>query len=206
MLCLAAGVLMITVIGYGRSGLRLAAWAACLIGLAAAPIAWLSLKADSVPLDILSTWQERLEDESSYEGRSDEIQIALRNFLNAPLFGKGLGFQYTRSYAAGGETVGYVHNLVAYLLMTLGIVGLVTYLHIFWVWLKMVRKTCNANLEEMESILIGLHGAILSLLVYSLMYATVRTIQHNVFTAISLALMCDILGAKKLIGQTVNEG
>jgi O-antigen ligase len=205
-LCLATGVLLITMIGYARGGLRLAVRVAGLIVLVAVLVAWAILKSSSVPIVVVSTWQARLEDETSYEGRSDEIQVALRNFRDNPLFGKGLGFQYTRSMDLGsGETVGYVHNIIAYLLMTLGAVGLVMYLRIFWVWLKMVRKTFNAKLEGMESMLAGIHASICSLFVYSFMYATVRTIQHNVLLAIGLALACGILRVRERIGQAVNE-
>ena len=207
-LALAAGVLLITVIGYARDGWRRAARVAIPMGLMALLVAWVMLEEFSVfSLAVVSTWQLRLDDASSYEGRGEEIQIALQNFQDNPLFGKGLGFQYTLSMDAGsGETVGYVHNAIAYLLMTLGLVGFVMYLRIVWIWLSMVRETFSANLSGMESLLVGIHGSLLSLFVYSLLFATVRTIQQNVLIASSLAIVCGILGDKGRFSKALPAG
>lgn len=202
-LALATGVLLMTAIGYARDGWRRAARVAIPLGLMALPIVWVMLEESSVfSLAVVSTWQSRLDDATSYEGRSDEIQVAFQNFQDNPLFGKGLGFQYTRSMDAGsGETVGYVHNVIAYLLMTLGLLGLVMYLRIFWIWLLLVCETCKADLVGMESLVTGIHGAILSLFVYSLLFATVRTIQQNVMIAITFALVCRMLCSKECFKQ-----
>lgn len=63
-----------------------------------------------------------------------EVQYAFGKFVGSPLWGRGLGYQIPaeiaywgdirRMLAEGVETVGYVHNVVAYLLMDLGLLGL----------------------------------------------------------------------------------
>lgn len=74
------------------------------------------------------------------DSRIDEIDFAWQRFLESPLFGKGLGFQLPASVTFPEdvmgqvsievipESAGYMHNVVAYLLMTTGIVGLLLYL------------------------------------------------------------------------------
>jgi hypothetical protein len=72
-------------------------------------------------------------------GRAHEIRYAFGQFASSPLFGKGLGFpipvevtfagreQYMRRIASregNYGSVAYMHNIVMYLLMTTGVLGL----------------------------------------------------------------------------------
>jgi hypothetical protein len=194
MLSLLAGILLISVLAWAQGRLRRSAQVAVLLAAAVGvSLTWAVRRPGFVLTDLASTWTAKLQDTSSQEVRVGEIRIAIANFLDDPLLGKGLGFQYVRSmYWGGGETVGYVHNMVAYMLMTMGVVGLAGYLWIFWVWLKMVKKSFHANSGDFGALVAGVHGQIFSLFVFSLMFASFRTMEHNVFLAAGLALACGL--------------
>ncbi|MBI3488972.1 MAG: O-antigen ligase family protein [Acidobacteria bacterium] len=82
---------------------------------------------------------ERINDDES--GRINEYLFGLSRFMDSPIWGMGLGFpvpteliygstssQFLASYALMNPTVGYLHNFFVYLLMDMGVTGLLSYL------------------------------------------------------------------------------
>ncbi|MCI1193149.1 O-antigen ligase family protein [Calidifontimicrobium sp. SYSU G02091] len=73
----------------------------------------------------------------SESSRAAELRYALAQFSQSPLVGKGLGHQIPAEITflgdwnvimdAGVDSVGYMHNVVGYLLMNLGLLGFLSY-------------------------------------------------------------------------------
>lgn len=128
--------------------------------------------------------------------RALEIRYALEQFVESPLIGKGLGHQVPAEItfagdwktiaAAGVDSVGYIHNIAAYLLMDLGMVGLLTYAG--FVFVPLVRAPASAHAAA-GAVIRPARLALAATLMFCLVQATFRHIQTNLILAACVAVL-----------------
>lgn len=130
--------------------------------------------------------------------RYSENLFAINRFFESPIIGSGLGSEipistvvdlsYSELSAGGRGTVAYIHNWALYLLMDLGILGLVTYIAIFQRFLVTPYGIASESLKYD----INLYGLIILpvqvLFIYNLVEASFRLIHVNIFLGTMLAL------------------
>ena len=115
--------------------------------------------------------------------RDNELQFALANFYDSPLYGKGLSFpipvELTRDDTMADlldkQSVRYIHNVVGYFLMNTGIIGTLIFLIIWGSGTKEIykwRKHYGKN-----NIFSGTSTAWIALSVFFLISASYRQIQ-----------------------------
>lgn len=125
--------------------------------------------------------------------RLDEIRIALEAFAKQPLVGQGLGYSYEVPPAILGEgtfRVQYVHNIIAYFLMTTGLLGTSVFVILvviasFVFWHKYWRETST----EWDRVLVAAGSALAALWLYALFFAVFRTLSFNLVVGVTLALL-----------------
>jgi hypothetical protein len=130
--------------------------------------------------------------------RVSELRYAWTNFLEAPVVGKGLGFQIPTEVTAGGnfefirteirrESVGYMHNLVGYLLMDLGVTGTLAYLGMLALAARTRwRERKAGGLSDLD---FGLLVLVVALLMFFCSSASFRLIQSNLLIAGLMAVL-----------------
>lgn len=167
------------------------------IGCVAGVLAWfMSIEAGTALLDRFR--------ELSAEGdsaRVKEIKYAWERFLESPIFGKGLAFpipldvayygfeEYlagvAEAYGHGYDHVSYMHNIVMYLLMDLGVFGLIAYA--LFVLPAIFGGAAGKVLEgEMRT---GCRWALFSILFFTLIAATITVFQFNILVASLVAVL-----------------
>jgi len=135
-------------------------------------------------------------DEEVQSSRAVEILYALKNFLAAPLAGKGLGYpvplainQFGVAASLRGDQavdhVGYVHNLWLYLAMDLGALGLAAYASFFAcaLFTGLRRGGLKSDVKVAAAVTVA------TLLAYFTAEAAFRQIQMNLV----LASLCAVL-------------
>jgi hypothetical protein len=115
----------------------------------------------------------------SESGRAMELKYAWNNFLESPLFGKGIGYQVPTEITTSGldellarefpKTVGYLHNVVGYFLINIGFIGTVFYLIFFFYHL----------ISSLSVLPIWLLMTFLFIFLFVLVEATFRLIHFN---------------------------
>lgn len=131
--------------------------------------------------------------------RTVEIEYALQQFAHSPILGNGLGYPIPVVIIFAGDwenvvqlldvtTVGFIHNLWAYLLMDLGIVGFCAYLWFvggaLWKgWRDRKGGTCLAQVKFNAAI------SLIAILLFFTVEASFRLIQSNIITAVLVALL-----------------
>ena len=116
-----------------------------------------------------------------------EWRYAISQLESSPLIGKGMGWQVPSEITFKGievpegftvpESVGYVHNFIAYFLMTLGILGLFFYAVVQLLPWMVGSKTSWARI------------AITVLFVFCLVEATFRLVQFNILLLVLWRIM-----------------
>lgn len=136
--------------------------------------------------------------------RVSELNYAWANFLESPAVGKGLGFQIPTEVTANGnfefirnemhrESVGYMHNLVGYMLMDLGISGTAAYLLIFLLAARVRwRQRRAGGLSDLD---FGLLMLLAALILFFCSSASFRLIQSNLLLAALAALLARETGS-----------
>ena len=132
--------------------------------------------------------------EPNESSRLDEIRYALGQFVQSPVFGKGLGQQmpaiikfsgdWEQVAIAGVDTVGYVHNVAAYLLMNLGALGLAAYVAFIVPGLRAGWRLRGTSPEAAAAL-----AAIVCLLWWSSIQPSFRHIQSNLLLAMLVAVL-----------------
>jgi O-antigen ligase len=130
----------------------------------------------------------RLNDDSSGQTRLAEITEAFSQFARSPVVGKGIGHQMERDAMGESLTSGYVHNQVAYTAMTMGVAGLLLFGLLVGSWASLLMRFRQIP-QDLVATLAMLHGCVFTLVAYAQMFATFRTIQHNLLLGILLALI-----------------
>lgn len=138
---------------------------------------------------------EAIADEASGSRRA-ELNYALQQFAESPLLGKGLGHQVPAEVTflgdwdviaqAGVDTVGYIHNLPAYLLMDLGLLGFVAFCGFV---ISALARGAQQSSAHSRSLVIACCAVVLAVLAFCLVQATFRLIQTNLILAATAAVM-----------------
>jgi hypothetical protein len=165
--------------------LRVAAFAVCSSLLAVCALELVPYKARTSFSDLVTS---RFADSGTVESRVTESELALTEFTESPVIGKGIGYQLERVEFGQSISSNYVHNEIVYVSMTMGIAGLIVYSMLLGNWSVLIRRVWTGNAGVTWTIA-GLHGCIFALIVYGLMFATFRTIQHNCLLGIFLAFL-----------------
>lgn len=139
----------------------------------------------------------------SEASRMEEISYALQQFRESPLVGKGLGYQipaeitfagdWTMIATAGVDTVGYMHNVVGYLLMDLGLTGLLTYCGFVASGLRRGQKRGVRGLHETRRAGVLM---VVALVFWFLIQPSFRHIQSNVLLATAIAMLAGTRGRR----------
>jgi hypothetical protein len=195
-------MLIAVLIGKGSAGkttLRAAVFAVTAALLAACALALVPNEARTSFSDLLAS---RFADSGTTESRVTESELALSEFAQSPVIGKGIGYQLERIDLGESISSNYVHNEITYVGMTMGIAGLIVYSMLLGNWCGLIRRVWKANADVAWSVA-ALHGCVLTLMVYALMFATFRTIQHNCLLGIFLGLMVNFY--PQLSGHTAQR-
>lgn len=126
-----------------------------------------------------------------------ELEYAIGQFLESPLLGKGLGHQIPAEVtfagdwqmitSAGVDTVGYMHNVIGYLLMNLGMPGLIAYLGFVASAIYDPRRVIAAHDRT------GRRAALVIVVVmfgwWFMVQPSFRHIQSNLLLAVALAVL-----------------
>jgi len=184
-----------------------AVWMVYLVGLGARrmlgiTVTLCALAAASMPyllgLGLIQNIAERFSEVAGELGgsRMAEIRFAFRNFLESPLFGKGLGYPVPAEVTffgdvqamreAGVDSVGYVHNAVAYMAMDLGLIGLVCFFGFIFGNRWWRRRPTDLRLSSLWVIAVLGLG---TLLAWILVEASFRQIQSNLALAALIAVL-----------------
>ena len=145
--------------------------------------------------------------------RLAEWGFALDNFVKNPLFGGGIGLQVPAEITFYGADInslntfmvipdssGYVHNVTAYLMMTLGAIGVGIYYFIMAGSLLSLAFVRRWHDPHMRRLALTAALSLISLLVYFQVQAAFRMIQMNLAT-IALLSMLVSLGTQKKLGR-----
>lgn len=124
--------------------------------------------------------------------RQREWQYALTQFFDSPVFGRGLSFPVSVSFTRGevlslsdydADYVRYVHNVVAYLLMDVGLIGVVAYF--LPITLAVWQGWKSVDIHQKAAAL-----ALLCLVAFFMTSASFRQIQSNFLVGLLVALAC----------------
>jgi O-antigen ligase len=156
------------------------------------------LAAQAIEIPVVSSVLQRFEDSDEKETfgrRGLEIQVAWDAWMEAPVVGRGLGFQLSTSEVAEStseheiaDKVGYIHNVWMYMLMDLGLLGLATYVAFvvpaFWV--SIVRFGDN-RFDAMLRFTAAI--TLTTLLIYTTKQAAFRLVHFNLALAFLMAII-----------------
>lgn len=127
--------------------------------------------------------------------RIEEIRVALQAFLEQPLVGQGLGYSFEipsfeESKGLHSIKIQYIHNILAYFLMTTGLLGTTIFaILIVAAFFAFVRKYYHEPSLERERVLLASGIALLGLWLYGLFFAVFRTVAFNLFVGVALAIL-----------------
>jgi O-antigen ligase len=123
-----------------------------------------------------------------------EYSVALEAFREQPFVGQGIGYSYKAPFLEQDATrvqhVQYVHNIIAYFLMTTGLLGTSAFMvlalsALLAFWRKYLRET---SLDR-ERILLAGGSALTALWFYALFFAAFRNLGFNLMVGVALALL-----------------
>jgi len=136
-------------------------------------------------------------EEAASSPRAKEIAYAVSNFLRSPIVGNGLGFRVPVSVnefepVTGALWVPYMHNVWAYLLMDLGIVGFLGYVGFFAGAAYVGWSRYRVESPGFTALLL-----MAALLLYFTVEAAFRQIQSNLVLAILAVVLTKSLPEKR---------
>lgn len=154
-------------------------------------------------LGLVSNIAERLgtTGRETEQSRFEEVRYAFGQFLESPFFGKGLGYQIPAEITfagdlammaiAGVESVGYMHNVIGYILMDLGLVGLITYAGFILSALRRREPDGAANVGQIR---MAASMTVFALLAWFMVQAAFRLVQSNILLASAAAVLAALQG------------
>ena len=130
-------------------------------------------------------------DEGSVSVRIIELKMAVKSFINSPIFGQGIGYRWQADGLDYGGPVLYMHNILAYILMDFGILG-AAYIIIILVAIirmnaKMLKKS-NGKIEDGGVFLLSF-SVIAMAFVYANFFAVFRSIEFVIICSVFFAAM-----------------
>ena len=135
--------------------------------------------------------------EEAGSARAAEIAYGLAMFARSPVVGNGLQFPVPIAVTYFGRpdsdigdlgsTVGYLHNVWVYLLMDLGVIGLLAYLGCFAAALWQARRSEGPSLRVSNKF--AAVALIAVLLLYFTVEAAFRQVQMNLILGLAVAVL-----------------
>jgi O-antigen ligase len=146
-------------------------------------------------------------EDSADSARQLERKFGLDQFYDSPIVGKGLGFQVPAALSFNDDiaallsttdrdTVGYLHNILVYLLMDLGLVGLTLYGSYWIAVLFTPRRIAEGRATR------GLIAVILGMGVFFMTSASFRSIQTVALMSVCAAALT---ASKQRIPQALEQ-
>jgi len=138
------------------------------------------------------TWISRFIRDIRTDARVEETIAVLQEFVKHPLFGNGLGYQYSyyRSSINLRWQGGYTHNFITYILLTTGLTGLTAFVWLFvaitrevGLTYKVVRKNRH---QEIRSVFWGLVFCLITTMLYSLFQSIFRALAFPIIVSFAL--------------------
>lgn len=132
-------------------------------------------------------------DQGSITVRLIELRTAIDGFRESPLLGKGIGYRWTAKGIDYGEAVIYMHNIIAFILLDFGMIGIIYIVVILCILLNLLRvvwkKRNNIHKDKMYFLII--YATILMAFAYANFFAVFRSIEYVIicsvlFVALSL--------------------
>ncbi|MBS7007116.1 O-antigen ligase family protein [Anaerostipes sp.] len=138
---------------------------------------------------IEETEKKVIVDQGSVSVRIIEIKTALQKFKESPVLGQGIGYRWIAKGIDYGEPVIYMHNILAFVVMDFGIIGLIYVVLIMIFLINMFRKTFR------NSVLIGMSrknfilyfSIIIMAFSYANFFAVFRNIEFVVICSVCIA-------------------
>lgn len=152
----------------------------------------------SLEIPLREGWEDAFGRSHNIQSRLLEIRESWQHFLEAPVFGKGLGFmRFTqRDYSL----VGYVHNSFFYFLMTMGVIGVLLYHGLFFQWFRTVWDNIDRIDKNLQPVVAGSFAAVAAMVSYGFIFAAFRLFQFNELLAILMALAIACVTQKRKTG------
>jgi len=146
-------------------------------------------------------------EDSADSARQLERKFGLAQFYESPIVGKGLGFQVPAELSFNDDiaallsttdrdTVGYLHNILVYLLMDLGLVGLTLYSS-YWIAVLFARHRVVEGRTTR-----GLIAVILGMGAFFMTSASFRSIQTVVLMSVCAAALT---ASKQRVTRALNR-
>ena len=134
---------------------------------------------EEIKVDNTKEQEENIKD-GSVGPRIIEYKVAISNWKESPIIGKGIGFRWKSDEVEYGEPVMFMHNMVVYLLMDTGLLGMV-FLVLLIISIMKVLISLLINKR-------GIHDYILSfsVIILAFVYGNFFAIFRN----IEFTLMC----------------
>jgi O-antigen ligase len=120
----------------------------------------------------------------------------LKYWKLSPIFGQGIGFRWQADGLDYGGPVIYMHNIIAFVLMDFGIIGILYILFVvIGIFIMIVRtfkrKVCNNNYIYI------LFSSIIMAFIYANFFAVFRSIDFIVICSVLISMMINEFNAQK---------
>lgn len=140
-------------------------------------------------------------EKGSVSVRIIEIKTAVEHYKKSIFFGEGIGYRWTAEGLDYGGPVIYMHNIIAFLMMDFGSVGIVYLLIIMFMFVYMELKVIKANAPIESKLKFQMS---LSIIIMAFVYANFFAIFRNIeFTILCAFYIGKLLLEKK---QLTNGG
>ena len=132
--------------------------------------------------------------------RTLENRVVLQHFMESPLLGHGLGYQFSydrgnfmgRSYLWSG---GYTHNIFTYFLLVFGIPGIILLVWItIAVWKEYIAEQKRSDNARARGYMYATGIGILTLFLYANVQSVFRSVSYMFILSVLLAILVKING------------
>jgi len=148
-------------------------------------------------LTIIETYFFRFSDTRTYSNRSEELEKVAKDFGETYYLGKGLGSQLILSKNKNNRVIvksqSYTHNILIYILFTMGIPGIVIFCWLSWnTWRFTVYTRKKLINNEMIAVFYGYITSLIAVIVYVQFESVYRHFIFSLYIAMVLAVMVRI--------------
>ena len=127
-------------------------------------------------------------DTGSISVRIIELQTAFKNWLSSPVLGQGIGFRWQADGLDYGGPVIYMHNILAFVLMNFGIIGILYIVLAVVGIFTMIIKTFKRKVINTKPILV-LFSIVIMAFLYANFFAVYRNIDYVIALSALIAMM-----------------
>lgn len=136
------------------------------------------------------------ESDGSVAPRLIEYSVAYENWKESPVLGKGLGFRWHSDKLPYANGVIFMHNIIAYLLLDFGIVGIIYITSVIIMLVSLLFTTIRKSnyMVNLNSLgMVSLSFAIISMLfIYANFFAVFRNIDFTIICALFISIIVSV--------------